>query len=231
MFIIGHRGAAGLAPENTIPSIEAAAAAGVDMIEFDVRATRDGKLVIFHDDNLQRLTATDANVKDLTLKEINITATHSGHPIPTLSEGLEAAGDVPVLIDTKGGDWAEILVKELKKHKGPTPSVSSGDLGDLKILRKIAPSIDTYLSELTNPFGAIHTATTFELTGISLNFWVLNPLAYHYAKSVNCQLLVYPVNHVFSARFVHFLYPRAALITNVPHKLAKLSRRRQEERR
>jgi glycerophosphoryl diester phosphodiesterase len=229
MFIIGHRGAAGLAPENTIASIEAAAKAGVDMIEFDVRATRDGKLVIFHDDNLKRLTGESGDIKDLTIDDINITATHSGHPIPTLLEGLEAAGDVPVLLDLKGENWTKLLIRELKKHHGPTPSVSSGDLEDLKSLAKLAPGIKTYLSELTNPFGAIHTARTFELTGISLNYWVLNPLAYRYAKSVNCKILVYPVNHLFFARFLHFLYPQIGLITNVPHKLAKLSRRTKGE--
>ena len=52
--IIGHRGAAGLAPENTLESFEAAIAAGADCIEFDVRRTSDGKGVVFHDLNVDR---------------------------------------------------------------------------------------------------------------------------------------------------------------------------------
>lgn len=52
--IVGHRGAAGLAPENTLASFEAAIEAGCDRVEFDLRTTADGELVVFHDARLGR---------------------------------------------------------------------------------------------------------------------------------------------------------------------------------
>src|SRR3546814_10832461 len=54
--VMGHRGAKGLAPENTLASMKAAAEAGATWVEFDVMLTGDGEPVLFHDDTLQRTT-------------------------------------------------------------------------------------------------------------------------------------------------------------------------------
>jgi len=56
MFIIAHRGASAVAPESTRAAIRAAAAARADMVELDVQMTREGRLVVFHDDRLERTT-------------------------------------------------------------------------------------------------------------------------------------------------------------------------------
>jgi glycerophosphoryl diester phosphodiesterase len=56
MILTGHRGAAGLAPENTLPSFRKAVALGLRLVELDVRLTRDGFPVCFHDDRLDRVT-------------------------------------------------------------------------------------------------------------------------------------------------------------------------------
>lgn len=231
MIIIGHRGAAGIQPENTIPSIEAAVAEGVDMIEFDLRVTKDRQLIVFHDHNLYRISGINKNVADMTLKEINVTATKSGHPIPTIQEALEAAASIPILLDCKGKGWAELVCEELKSYKGPTPAVTAIDTKEMFKLAELRPDMKTYLSELTKPFEAIYKARLLNFTGISLNFWVMNPLAYMYARRNNMEFMIYTVNHPFLARFLHMLYPRAAIITNVPHKLAPLAQRRRRRKK
>jgi hypothetical protein len=133
-----------------------------------------------------------------------------------------------VLIDCKGKNWAQILLKELKKYEGPTPAVTSQDRKGLVEINKQRPDIETYISELTKPFDAIHAAKTMNLTGISLIFWVLNPLSYWYARLTHRKIMVFTINKPWLARFVHFFYPRVLIITNVPHKLAPLARRRQK---
>ena len=68
--VIGHRGAAGLAPENTIEGFRAGIAAGAEAIEFDVHLSRDGKAVVIHDPTLDRTTDRAGSIRDLTLEEI-----------------------------------------------------------------------------------------------------------------------------------------------------------------
>ena len=54
--IVGHRGASGLAPENTLAAFQVAADLKIDGVEFDVQRTTDGHLIVFHDDELDRVT-------------------------------------------------------------------------------------------------------------------------------------------------------------------------------
>lgn len=225
MILIGHRGAAGIEPENTIPSIDAAIRARVDMIEFDLRATKDRHLVLFHDSNLLRIAGTNKNISDMTLEEINTTVTKSGHPIPTFNEAIEATGSTPLLLDCKGKDWAELLHEALKSYEGPTPAVTAIDTAELLIFSKLRPDIETYISELTRPFEAIYKAKLLNFTGLSLNFWVLSPLVYFYARRSKLKFMIFTVNNIFLARFLHLFYPSAAIITNVPEKLAPLKKR------
>lgn len=69
-LVIAHRGGAGLWSENTLHAFERAAALGVDVIETDVRATSDGELVVFHDDNVNRTTDGAGPLGALTLAEL-----------------------------------------------------------------------------------------------------------------------------------------------------------------
>lgn len=231
MIIIGHRGAAGLAPENTIPSIEAAVREQVDMIEFDVRATKDKHLVVAHDPNLLRVAGYARMVHDMTLEEIQSITTRSGHPIPTFEEALEAAKDIPIFLDCKGKDWAEPVAKALKKHKGPQPTVTSTDVLEMHRFHTLYGKVDTFVCEYVNPFDAIYKARLFKFSGISITFWLMSPLVYHYARYKKLKIMIFTVNYPFIARFIHLLYPQAAIITNVPHRLAPLAARRQKKRK
>mgnify|MGYP001573038509 CR=1 FL=1 len=64
-LIIAHRGASAVAPEGTRAAIRAAVRAGADMVELDVQMTRDGRLVAFHDDRLERTTNGAGRVSDV----------------------------------------------------------------------------------------------------------------------------------------------------------------------
>ena len=68
--IIGHRGACAYAPENTLASIQSAADMGIEWVELDVKLTADDVPIIFHDDNLIRITDHDALVKDVPYSAI-----------------------------------------------------------------------------------------------------------------------------------------------------------------
>lgn len=110
-YVIGHRGASGEAPENTMASFELAVSQRADLIELDVQLTADGVLVVMHDFTVDRTTDGHGLVKDLTLaqvKALNAAARFAQagepHEVPTLDEVLEwAAGRIPVAIEIKSG--------------------------------------------------------------------------------------------------------------------------------
>ena len=68
--IYAHRGASGYAPENTLRAFALAADMGADGVELDVQISKDGRLVVFHDDELSRLTGFTGSVADYTYAEL-----------------------------------------------------------------------------------------------------------------------------------------------------------------
>jgi glycerophosphoryl diester phosphodiesterase len=95
-IIVGHRGARGLAPENTLAAFQVAADLKIDGVEFDVQLAKDGHPVVFHDDDVQRVTDGEGAVSDLTQAELGTLdagakfAPHfRGERIPSLREALD----------------------------------------------------------------------------------------------------------------------------------------------
>jgi len=107
--IIGHRGAAGYAPENTLTSFQKAIDLGADMIEIDVHFTKDGQVVVFHDEDVSRTTDGTGEIHSLTLEEIKQLDAGSwfgeefaGEQVPTLKEALNMIhGKMECIIDIK----------------------------------------------------------------------------------------------------------------------------------
>ncbi len=94
--IIGHRGAAGYAPENTIESIHTAADLGIEWVELDVKLTKDQVAIIFHDDDLARTTNGSGNVADMTYDDLCqldagawYAESFAGAKVPTLEEAVD----------------------------------------------------------------------------------------------------------------------------------------------
>ena len=93
-WAIGHRGAAALCPENTLPSFQAARDAGAGMIELDVQQSVDGEVIVFHDETLERLCGETAALASLTASELTGKAVGQwyGQPvtIPSLTQVFTA---------------------------------------------------------------------------------------------------------------------------------------------
>lgn len=87
-----HRGASGYAPENTLEAFELAVNQKADGVELDVQLSKDGELVVIHDEIIDRVTDGKGNVRDYTLKELKAFRANRTHPeyknavIPTLAE-------------------------------------------------------------------------------------------------------------------------------------------------
>jgi glycerophosphoryl diester phosphodiesterase len=97
---LAHRGDWSEAPENTVAAFQAAARAGADMIELDIRRTADDAVAVVHDPTLERIWGSSLAVADATLADL------AGLGIPTLVDAL-ACVDVPVMVDFTIADVVE----------------------------------------------------------------------------------------------------------------------------
>ena len=99
---IGHRGAAGHAPENTLAAIRAGLTLGVDFIELDIQRTRDERLVVIHDRLLDRTTNGHGLVSDLTFDQLQKLDAGNGESIPSLEAALAAIdGHAGAMLEAK----------------------------------------------------------------------------------------------------------------------------------
>ncbi|HLU68716.1 MAG TPA: glycerophosphodiester phosphodiesterase [Kofleriaceae bacterium] len=100
-LVFGHRGASARALENTLPALAAAVEDGADGVELDVRLSRDGEVVVFHDEDLARLAGRPERVADLDAAALSAVELRGGQRIPTLRQALEVTAPLVVNIEIK----------------------------------------------------------------------------------------------------------------------------------
>jgi glycerophosphoryl diester phosphodiesterase len=217
--IIGHRGAAGLALENSHDSLIAALNHNIDAIEFDVRLTKDKKLVVMHDKHTGRIAKRKVFVNHKTLAELETIKLKNGQHIPTFEEVIELIGNKkPVVIDIKDNGSAAEILRVLKENPDVGVSFTSLKYHELLKLHKARPDLPIFVRDLLNPFEVIHTACRMHAEGISLNMWLMNPLTYWLASRRNLEIRIYTVNGIGLASFFKRLYPGITMYTNHPEK-------------
>lgn len=121
LIVTGHRGAGGLAPENTLASIQLALDIGVDRIEIDVQQTKDNVIIVLHDRTLRRTTDGFGFVKSLDyaeLKEfsagVKFNKVYSEEKIPTLEQVIDLInGKAELLIETK---YSYLYYPNIERH-------------------------------------------------------------------------------------------------------------------
>ena len=139
---IAHRGASGHAPENTIEAFEKAIALKSDMIELDVRTTKDNIPIIIHDIKINRVTNGKGKIKDLTLNQVKKYKQKNGEKILTLKEAMKIINKrCRINIDIKKGKQnIKEIVKIIEENNAETlvliSSLSKKALMDVKKLNQ-----------------------------------------------------------------------------------------------
>lgn len=154
--ITSHRGYSHDVPENTIPAIEKAMEEKVDYVEVDVRATKDGELVLLHDPGLKRTTGLNRFIWDIDYSEVALldaglwlNKSFQGTKIPTLREVFELCkGKVVLNLDLKyrnpGEGLAEKTVDLIKEYDmGWQCVISSSSLACLEKVKELDPDLQT----------------------------------------------------------------------------------------
>ncbi len=147
MRVIGHRGAMGHAPENTLLSIEKAMELGASWIEVDVQAA-DGRLIVFHDIRLERITNGTGYVSEQRFSYLRSLDAGAGQIIPTLDEVFERIGQrVGINIELKGPNTAAPVAEQIGRQLSQGWDrdrilVSSFNHPELMTFKTICPNID-----------------------------------------------------------------------------------------
>jgi len=155
--VIGHRGAARKAPENTLASLRHAAHSGIAMVEVDATLTSDGRVVLLHDDTLDRTTTGHGPIAGVSLAEVRMLDAGSwfapefaGEPVPTLEGAIALLvnGGVGLNLEIKPSpgreaETAEVVLKTALAcwpDDVPPPVISSFSEISMKVARDVASS-------------------------------------------------------------------------------------------
>ena len=122
VIIVGHRGACGYAPENTLSSFAKAIELGVDMVELDVWRCASGELVVLHDKKVDRMTNGTGYITEKSLAKLKLLEVKRGERIPTLNQVFDlVARRAKIYIELKGPCTARpvaVLIEEYVHQKG-----------------------------------------------------------------------------------------------------------------
>lgn len=180
VLVLGHRGAMGYAPENTMASFELGWELGSDMLELDVHLSRDNELIVMHDGDVSRTTDGEGRVRDMTLDEIkkldagvNHDARFKGQLVPALQEVLSwAKGRIPLVIEIKGDPHPapgleEVLVANIEQYQmSDEVMIISFHHPVVKKVKEINAGLATgvlYTGRLADPVGAAKAANADSL--------------------------------------------------------------------
>jgi glycerophosphoryl diester phosphodiesterase len=248
---MGHRGAAGVAPENTLVSFHAAVASGADVLEMDVHATRDGHLVVIHDDTVDRTTDGTGEVRSLTLEELR--------KLDASAKFVVAVGEAPVAfdgplrvptLDEVLGTFPDALFNiELKQEEPPVEAaflamlerhgarsrtlIAAEKAPIMRRLRALAPEMTTGMSA-EDAFGMLMPvdAATYRSPGYALqvpvtfgDMPIITPDTLARAHALGMELHAWTIDDPAEMEKLLDLGVDG-LITNLPHRAAELVKRR-----
>lgn len=136
---IGHRGAAGHAPENTLAAIRKGIELGVDFVEIDVRCTADGILVALHDATVNRTTNGKGPIDRLSLRDVKALDAGNGECVPTLEEVLSVvSGQTGLMLELKVKGATQKAVEAVQKAEFKDPLIYASFLHEeLGIIRSV----------------------------------------------------------------------------------------------
>jgi glycerophosphoryl diester phosphodiesterase len=224
--IIGHRGAAGEALENTMASFKKAIADGARIVEFDVHTTSDGVFVICHDDNLERVAPPETaakRIKDIHSAELAQVLLRNGEPVPLLSEVLQLLRkhNVAAVVEAKAITSPEQFCRLLDEYRDMQLVVASFNHGLLEKIRALRPELAIYMAEAHRPVTILQEARALRAQGVDLNYMLMNPLTYWLARRWKLDIMVYTVNNGFIFGMLRLLYPKVLICTNYPGRFIR----------
>ena len=216
--IVGHRGAAGLEPENTLAGFARAVALAVDAVELDVQVV-EGELVVIHDDTVDRTTNGTGAVAERKLTELRRFDAGNGQAIPLLTEVLAAMPvDVGINVELKGADTALPTAECLGNETRPL-LVSSFDHAELRRFHATCPQVPCapLFGRWRDPFA---TAEELDATCINIADRIATPDRVATIRERGFGCLVYTVNDPERARTLRS-FGASGVFTDFPDRVCR----------
>lgn len=226
MLVIGHRGVAGSAPENTLASLERGIVLGVDFVEFDVQPTRDNALVLFHDRRLDRLTHERGLLRDLPLSAVRKLRVGGGQAVPSLEEALaHINGRVGAIIELKSEGIAANACRVVEAVGFQSPVIyASFWHQELLAIRQITPSADTLALLAGTPVNPTAFAKDAHATHVGLALDCLSRESVRAFQARQLKVFVYTVDDPADIQWVTTLGVDG-IISNFPDRIPAKARR------
>lgn len=198
--VIGHRGAAGLEPENTIRSIRRAIDIGVDIVEVDVRSTKDGHLILLHDEDFNRIAGIDVKARDISLQDAK-NMRIKGEPIATLEEAIITIdSSVGLFIEIKEPEITESIIDLVKDYSAEKWSAIISFYDDALVrARKKSASIITGLIYFKPP-GRVFDAKNLGAKIVLPRYPLATKKANAMAHKLGLYVVAWTVNKIEVAR-------------------------------
>ncbi|MBP9853292.1 MAG: glycerophosphodiester phosphodiesterase [Candidatus Omnitrophica bacterium] len=198
---IGHRGAKGYAPENTLKSVRKAIELGVDMVELDVHVSLDGEVIVIHDEKLNRTTNGLGAVRKKSLAYIKSLNAGDEEQVPTLREVFDLIDKrIGINIELKGKFTLTPVLKLIEEYvhtKGWTYEhfiISTFSRKNLKRLSKLNHKVRIGALLARHPFGFIKFAKSIRAYSAHLSLKVTDPKIIKDAKQSGLKVYVWTVN-------------------------------------
>ncbi|MBI4526731.1 MAG: glycerophosphoryl diester phosphodiesterase, partial [Deltaproteobacteria bacterium] len=196
MDIVGHRGACGHAPENTLKSFAKAIELGCQRVELDVHLSKDKIPVVIHDPTVDRTTNGAGAVRELILEELKRLNAGEGEQIPTLLEVMNVCrGRVDLQIELKGKNTPRPVAAITQEHWDPKRAViTSFDLSLLDQFSSLMPEVPSGLLSGDSALDLVGLAEAHGHVWICPRFNIVTTELVRKAHAANLLVYVYHVN-------------------------------------
>lgn len=225
--VCGHRGAMGHATENTLASIKKGIELKADMVEIDVYKIKTGEMVVFHDDDLDRITNAKGKIEDYTFDDLRKVLVSGKHQIPTLQEVIEIIDKRVVLnIELKGTNTATDtyrIIEEYKKKgwRNKDFFISSFRIGELQKMRSLSTKIAIGLLTYKEPIESIiKTGKNLEAQAINPYYKTLTAENVAVMKANNFKIYPWTVNEPVDIKNLQELKV-SGIITDYPERIIR----------
>lgn len=228
--VIGHRGAMGHAPENTLAAFKKALEQGADMVELDIHRSRDGKLVVMHDASAKRTTGVPNMVMLMSSRQLTqldaggwYHRAFEGEPVPLLEDVLTwAKGKIQVNIEVKAAGCEKEIVRLLQAMDLHNETiVTAFDHSVLRTLKKLDPKVRTgaLISDMMQGLDTVRTiAKTVNPDAINPAKKLVTPQFVKLAHDLGMAVNVYTVNDPAEMKAL-ITQGVDGIITNYPDRL------------